>query len=154
MPPILERAIECFEVTVAKDPSFARGWASLAEAYAYASAYVGRDLAEDTRRAESAARRAVSLDDKLAAGHAMLGAVMLFLRWNFKAAETEYRRAIDLDPQGAYAIVEYADLLRETGRVEEAEAVIIKTRALLPKLPVLAVKQAEIWIGTGPMPPW
>lgn len=143
-PPILLRAIERFEFAVAKDPLFAPAWASLAEAYNYSFPYVGRDPAEDARRSEAAARRAIELDGKLAAGHAMLALDLFCLRWNFKDAESAYRRAIALDPRSAYAVVEYADLLRETGRIEEAVNEIRKARALMPAIPVLATKEAEI----------
>jgi tetratricopeptide (TPR) repeat protein len=147
MPPTLGRAIDRYEFAVARDPRFAKAWASLAEAYDYASVYVGRDRDEDARRAESAARRAVALDTNLPSGHAMLGLVHYCLRFDFKAAEIEYRRAIELDPRSTYAVIEYSDLLRQTGRLDEAEAQIRKARALQPGLPVLAVKQAEIQLG-------
>jgi tetratricopeptide (TPR) repeat protein len=74
----------------------------------------------------------------------MLGLVLFSMRWDFTAAEKEYRRTIELDPRSVYAIVEYADLLRDTGRTEQAAAEVRKARALLPMVPVLAVKEAEI----------
>ncbi len=143
-PQILERAIERYEFTVTKAPRFAKGWASLAEAYEYAFPYVGRDPALDQKRAEAAALRAVSLDSRLAAGHAMLALVRFYLQWDFAGAEAAYRRALELDPRNVYAVVEYADLLRETGRVELAAAEVRKARALQPALPILAIKEAEI----------
>lgn len=149
VPPTLERAIERFEVAVASDPRFAPAWASLAEAYEYASAFAGRDRKEDARRAESAARRAVALDPDLPAGHAMLGLVLFCLRWDLKGAEAEYRAALALDPRNPNAAAEFADLLRETGRLEEAEQLIRRSRALLPALPVLAWKEAEIQLDLG-----
>ncbi|HEY7096206.1 MAG TPA: tetratricopeptide repeat protein [Terriglobales bacterium] len=143
-PQILLRAIERYEYAVAQAPSFARAWASLAEAYEYAFPYVGRDAERDAERAEAAARRAVVLDGNLAIGHANLALVLFYLRWDLKAAEVEYRRAIGLDRRLAYPIVEFADLLRETGRCHEAELELRKARADQPALPVLAWKQAEV----------
>lgn len=143
-PQTLRRAIERYEFAVAKDPRFAEGWASLAEAYDYAFPYVDRDPLEDARRAEAAAKHAVALDNQLAAGHAMLALVQFMMRWDFRSAEAEYRRAIELNPRNYYAVVEYADLLRETGRVEQAADEVRKARALLPAIPVLLAKDAEI----------
>jgi tetratricopeptide (TPR) repeat protein len=143
-PQPLLRAIDRLEYAVAESPSFARAWASLAEAYEYAFAYVGRNPAADAKRAECAARKAVALDKKLPMAHANLALVLFYLRWDFAGAEAEYRRAIDLDPRLSFPIVEYADLLRETGRFDQAEAEIRKARALLPAVPVLAWKQSEI----------
>jgi tetratricopeptide (TPR) repeat protein len=149
MPPTLARAIDRYEFAVARSPSFATGWASLAEAYDYASVYTGRDRDADADRAEAAAQRAIALDGNLAAGHAMLGLVRFCLRFDFKGAESSYRTAIELDPRSTYAIIEFTDLLRETGRLAEAEEQIRKARALQPGLPVLAVKQAELQLDRG-----
>ncbi|HYO82908.1 MAG TPA: tetratricopeptide repeat protein, partial [Bryobacteraceae bacterium] len=148
-PATVTRAIERLEFSVAADPGSARAWAKLAEAYDYAFPYSGRDPAEDGRRAEAAARRAVVLDDRYAEGHHMLALVLYMIRWDFPAAEREYRRALELDPRNIYAAVEYADLLRETGRVQQAADLIRKSRALNPGLPALASKEAEIHLDLG-----
>lgn len=148
-PKTLLRAIERLEFAVARDPKSARAWATLAEAYDYAFAYVGRDQTEDMRRAETAARKAIQLDENLAAGHHMLGLVLGFLKWDLDGAERAYKRALTLDPQNADAVAEYADLLRETGRVAEAAETVRKARALLPALPLLLVKEAEIQLDLG-----
>jgi tetratricopeptide (TPR) repeat protein len=148
-PPTILRAIERLEFAVAKDPNLAGAWATLAEAYDYVFPYVNRDQAEDARRAEAAARRAVTLDSRLAAGHHMLGLILWMMKWDFPAAEQSYRRALELDPDNVYAAVEYADLLRETGRTEQAAALIRKSRAHVPALPQLAAKEAEIYLDLG-----
>jgi tetratricopeptide (TPR) repeat protein len=147
MPRTLARAIDRYELAVTVSPTFARGWASLAEAYEYASAFVGRSAAQDARRAEAAAHRAVTLDPNLPEAHAMLALVRFYLRWDFVGAEAAYRRAIALDPRAAWAIVEFADLLRETNRLDEAAAEIRRARALQPALPALAVKEAELLLA-------
>ena len=149
LPATLQRALERFEFAVARDPNFARAWSSLAEAYDYAAPYVGRDANQDETRAEAAARRAIALDSKSAAGYAILGLTLMSWRWNWAEAEAAYRRALALDPRSAYAVVEFVDLLRQTGRLNEAENELRKARALLPGLPVLANKQAELELERG-----
>jgi serine/threonine-protein kinase len=148
-PPALVRAVERLEFAVAKDPNFAQAWATLAEAYDYLFPYVGRNPAEDASRAETAARRAVELDDNLASAHHMLGLIQWMMRWDFASAEASYKRALALDPLNVYAVVEYADLLRECGRSKEAAVLISKSQALLPALPQFAVKEAEIHLDFG-----
>lgn len=148
-PATLVRAVERLEFAVARDPGFARGWASLAEAYDYALAYVGRDREEDGRRAEAAARRAVAIDSKLATGHHMLGLILWMVKWDFAGAERSYQRTLELDPYNVYAVVEYADLLRETRRLDKAEELIRKSMALQPALPQLSTKEAEINLDRG-----
>ena len=79
----------------------------------------------------------------------MLALVRWLMKWDFKAADKSYRRALELDPRNVYAAVEYADLLRETSRTTEAAELIRRSRALLPALPQLAVKEAEIQLDLG-----
>src|SRR5690606_38995952 len=55
----------------------------------------------------------------------------------------------ELDPRNVYAVVEFADLLRETGRTAEAADLIRRSRALLPATPYLAAKEAEIQLDLG-----
>jgi tetratricopeptide (TPR) repeat protein len=148
-PTTVTRAIERLEFAVASNPNFAPAWTTLAEAYNYAFPYVGRDPAEDARRSEAAARRAVALDGRSSEGRHMLALALFMLKWDLPAAEKEYRRALELDPRNMYAAVEYADLLRETGRTAEAAALIRRSRALLPALPQLAAKEAEIHLDLG-----
>lgn len=143
-PEPLLRAIERFEFAVARDPRFARAWASLAEAYEYASGFVGRDLEEDRRRAEAAANQAVRLDRRLAAGRHMQALLAKGLRWDFVRAASAYRRTLELEPRNAFAAIEYADLLLETGHPERARDVVKTARGLLPVFPALAVKESEI----------
>lgn len=148
-PMTLLRAIERLEYSVARDPWRAPAWASLAEAYDYAAGFAGRDVAEDGRRMEAAALRAIGLDPKFAPGHHMLGLMNKGIRWDFAKAEASYREALELDPRNVYAAAEFADLLLETGRPALAADAIRKARALQPASPVLAVKEAELQVYLG-----
>lgn len=148
-PKTLLRAIERLEYAVARSPRFAPAWATLAEAYDYEAGFVVPDPQAVMARAEAAARTAIRLDHSLAAGHHMLALQLKNVRWDFPQAEAAYRRALALDPNNAYAIVEFADLLWETGRLPEAEAEIRKARWRLPDLVVLAAKDADIQLALG-----
>jgi tetratricopeptide (TPR) repeat protein len=148
-PKTLTRAIERLEYAVARSPHFAPAWATLAEACDYEAGFVAPNPQAVMARAETAARTAVRLDDRLAAGHHMLALQLKNVRWNFQEAEASYRRAIALDPNNAYAVAEFADLLWQTGRIEEAETVVRDARWRMPHLAVLAAKYAEIQLALG-----
>lgn len=149
IPPTLERALERFEFAVARNPAQAGAWASLAEAYDYASAYHGRAASDDAQRAEAAARRAIALDPRLASGHAILATVQFYLRRDLDQAERSYRRALALEPRAPFTVVEFCDLLVASGRRPEAFAELGKARALLPRTAVLVAKQAELHLEAG-----
>src|SRR5262249_19095819 len=90
-----------------------------------------------------------ALDDRLAAGHHMLGLVLWNMKWDLAGAERSYRRTLELEPNRMYAAIELADLLRESGRSEEAAELIRRSRALLPAMPQLATKEADIELDLG-----
>jgi TolB-like protein/DNA-binding winged helix-turn-helix (wHTH) protein/Tfp pilus assembly protein PilF len=115
----VNKAIQYFQDGIAKDPKDARLYAGLAEAYNAATTYYSSP-AEVMPRAKEAARRAVELDSKLASGHVKLGYVHLFYDWDWPAAEMEYRRALDINPNSPEAQLGYANYLGTLGRFGEA----------------------------------
>jgi len=83
-------------------------------------------------KAREAAKKAIELDDTLADAHAELGFIIFWYDWDWKAAETQYKRALELDPNGADTHLFYAHLLSNTGRHSEALAEVKRARELDP----------------------
>jgi Tfp pilus assembly protein PilF len=71
-------------------------------------------------KAKEAARRAVEIDDGLAEAHASLAGIFKIYDWDWAAAEREYKRAIELNPNYATGHRMYAAFLAAVGRAEEA----------------------------------
>jgi len=115
----VNRAIQYFQEGIAKDPKDARLYSALAEAYDASTTYYSSP-AEAMPRAKEAALRAVELDPNLASGHVRLGYVRLFFDWDWPAAESEYRRALDINPSLPEAQLGYANYLGTLGRFDEA----------------------------------
>src|SRR5713101_6247462 len=93
----LRRAAALLESAVQRDPGFAKAWAALAQARALAPYYRLAAMKESLEDAEKAARKALAIDDSLAAAHSALADVLRD-RFDWLAAEAEYRRALDLNP--------------------------------------------------------
>jgi tetratricopeptide (TPR) repeat protein len=126
------RAIEQFEAAVARDESFAGGWAQLAEAH-HLRVMIGAAAPVDAYPAAAdAARRAVTLDDTLADAHVATGLVQLWFDWNPQAAARSYERALALNGSHAAAHHDYAWSLVALGRANEALAHITAARDLDP----------------------
>jgi len=113
------KAIQYFQEGIAKDPQDARLYAALAEAYDAVTTYYSSP-AEVMPKAKEAALRAVELDPHLASAHVRLGYVRLFFDWDWPAAETEYHRALDINPSSPEAQLGYANYLATLGRFDEA----------------------------------
>jgi serine/threonine-protein kinase len=71
-------------------------------------------------KAKEAALRAIALNDASAGAHEALAVVRTWTDWDWAAAEPEWKRALELDPNGATIHSYYAHFLAITGRPEEA----------------------------------
>jgi len=71
-------------------------------------------------KVKAAATRALELDNTLAAAHMWLGAASYCTDWNWRAAETEFRRAIRLNPNYATAHQVYGVHLVLLGQFDQA----------------------------------
>ncbi len=76
--------------------------------------------ADGVPKAKAAALKAVELDDSLPDAHYVLAIVYAWADWNWPAAESEFRRAIELNPGFAGAHAYYAHLLNTLRRPDEA----------------------------------
>jgi tetratricopeptide (TPR) repeat protein len=70
-------------------------------------------------RAKAAATRAIEINETLAEPHATLGYVKFWFEWDFASAESEFRRAIELNADYATAHHWYGESLGMMGRFRE-----------------------------------
>ena len=120
-------AIQVFEQAVAVDANYALAYAGLADCHCFLSCQL--DYGAVTPRvasplSEAAARRALELDGRLAAGHSALASILKNYHWDWELSEREFRAAIALNPSYPKAHQSYADLLAALGRFDEALAQI------------------------------
>ena len=104
---------------------------------------------EAMTRAREAAKKALSLDDSLAAAHASLGFVEMHYDWNFSAAENEFLRAIALDPDYATAHHWYAYDLVALGHLENAIAQVRLARKADPLSVIINHDLGELLMFAG-----
>jgi len=101
------------------DPRSARLYAALAEAYSESVPYYNSP-ANGMPSAKQAALKALELDPNLANAHATLGDIHLLFDWDWMAAESEYRRALETNPNSPQAQLGYTSYLSTVGRHDEA----------------------------------
>jgi TolB-like protein len=116
----LDQSIDPLMEAIAKDPSFAPAYASLATAFAIRSGQGRQDIPDEVRKLRAAAEQAIRLDPLLAEAHAALG--MLYARdAQWVESEKSFRRAIELDPGSSASHLSFGVyLLRTLGRTQEA----------------------------------
>jgi len=98
----LRKSIEYLKQAIAKDPGYALAYAALADSYGLLRFYGGASPAESVVPAETAAKKALELDDTLAEAHASLGLIATE-ELDLNRAVKEQERAIRLNPNYATA---------------------------------------------------
>jgi serine/threonine protein kinase/Flp pilus assembly protein TadD len=136
--PDLQRAVEHFRRAIDVDPTYASAYAGLADAYSLLGYQNYLAPREAFPKATAAARRAIDLDGHLADPHASLGYVHLYYDWDFAAADAEFTRAIELNPNLVPARHFYSILLTALLRPTEAREQIERARSLDPLSPLVA----------------
>ena len=127
-----DQSIPYFEDALKKDPAFAPAYLGLAKAYTNLGTVFSGVSPQTTRpKVTTFARKALELDPDLVEAHVELANV-LQEEWHWKEAETEYRRALDLNPNNATAYQWFALWLVCQGRADEAVNSIQHARALDP----------------------
>jgi TolB-like protein/Tfp pilus assembly protein PilF len=127
----LRQAVTFFQDAIGRDATFAGAHAGLAEAYIGLGAYGVLPRSEAYARAMEAARRALELDPSLPEAYAALGYADKN-RFEWDAAETNFKRAIELRPGYATAHHWYSIYLTQLGRFPEAIAEIQAAISLDP----------------------
>ena len=119
-PDSIRKAIGYFEQAIEKDPGFALAYSGLADSYVVPANRFEPQFGMP--KAKTAALQALAIDETLAEAHTSLARVLQVYDWNWKDAEREYKRAIELNPRYAIAHQWYGGYLERTGRINEAIA--------------------------------
>ena len=145
------KAIEDLREAIAADPHNARLYAALASVYAASHTFL-KSPAEVMPQAKEAAQKALELDPNIAGAHATLGYVSLFFDWDWTRAETEYHRALDLNPSLPDAQLGYASYLATLGHFDEAISRIRQAYAVDPLATESRSDALWIYYFSGRMP--
>lgn len=131
-PPDFQKAIGFFQQAIDQDPNYALAYTGLADSYALLTAYTAEQSDVVMPKAKAAALKALELDGRLAEAHASLGQIAAYYDYDFPAAEREYRRALELNPNYATAHQWLAEHLATMKRFDESLAEIRRALELDP----------------------
>jgi TolB-like protein len=116
----LWQAIEYFERAIEIDSTFAAAYAGLALSYAELGKGYNIIAPHDTwPKVRQTAEKAVGLNEGLAEAHTAL-ALVNESEWNWVGAESEYKWALELNPNSVEVLREYGDFLQDMGRTDKA----------------------------------
>jgi TolB-like protein/DNA-binding winged helix-turn-helix (wHTH) protein len=138
------QALDYFQQSIAKDPGYAPAQTGVADTYAMMSNYGLAPHTEAMVNARAAAVRAIELDANLAEAHNALAVIAEDYDYDWRTAEKEFQRAIELNPNYATAHQWYAQCLALQGRFSEALAHSERARALDPLSTIVVADHAVI----------
>jgi serine/threonine-protein kinase len=118
----LRQAIDYFDRAIARQPDFVLAIAAKASVIGPLVLFGHAPLEESVREYRALTARALELDPASGEAHVALGILKLFFDWEWDAAGSALRRAIELNPNDAHAHHHLANYLNVMGRREEAVA--------------------------------
>lgn len=130
-PESMRKGVEYMLRAIDLDPSFALGYAGLANAYVGAST-IAFAPEEAMPKARAAALKAIEMDNTLAEAYSALAQVKERFEHDRPGAEKEYRRAIAINPNNSITRGRYSEYLLQQGRVREAISQMAKAKELEP----------------------
>jgi len=141
----LKKAIDYFNQAIALDPDFALAYSGLADSYLVLPQFAEYRLSEALPKAKDAALKALAIDDALAEAHVSLASVKE-AEWDDVAAENEYKRAIELNPNYPTGHHWYANLLDGMDRMDESLVEMKRALELDPLSPMINVTLAWLYL--------
>ena len=131
------RAIEFLTQAIQLDPRYALAWSELSRAWLALSGdfLEGKAAQEANAKARDAAERALAISPGLAAAHNARGDLLQLVDFDWRGAEAEYRRALELSPNDAQAQFNLGSALASYGELDQA---IVLTRQALVTDPLRA----------------
>lgn len=146
----LQKAIEYFTEATKIDPNYARAYAGLADCYTILENWGYVAPAEAGPKRDMYVAKALELDNSLAEAHVALATILTSKQWNFREAEREYKRAIELNPKYATAHHFYGNgLLGPQGRHDEAISELKEAKRLDPLSPMISANLGDRFLEAG-----
>ncbi len=143
-PPDITQSIGFFQQAFELDPTYALAYVGLADAYARLAITSDVPSRDAFPQAKAAATRALEIDESLAEPHATLALIHMWFDWDWKAAESEGKRAVELNPNSGIARLAYAHVLSNLGRHEEAIAQAARGRELDPVSLIINTREGAV----------
>ena len=114
------RATVYFRQALDLDAEYALCWAELGRAYSIEAGRGWVAVAQGFHSSREATMRSLALEPNLAEGHAQLGRIQIAYDWDFRGAQSSYRKALGLAPGSSSVLDGAAVLAYKLGRFDEA----------------------------------
>jgi len=115
-----------------KAPDYAAAWAGIGSVWVSRQQMGVVPPKEAFPKAKAALQKALELDDTDVEANRVLAGYLSWVEWDWEAADKQWRRVFELDPNYSAALPGYAHFLMNTGRPDQAMAKIKQALELDP----------------------
>lgn len=144
-----DTSLEYFEKALIEDPNYALAYAGMSDTYNLMTLQRHIDKKEGRDKSVELALKALEMDDQIAIAHNSLASIYTYIDWNWAKAESEYLKAIALNPNYSTAHHYYSEHLSIIGQHEKARYHINKALELDPLSFVIHFVSAKLYLGRG-----
>jgi TolB-like protein len=116
----LDSALKYFEKAIAIDPAYAQAYAGICDVWATKQQALVVTAAEGNAKSMAALMKAIELDSTISEVQYSLAHKKTWGLWDWKGAESAFKKSISLNPNNALAHAVYSNMLNILGRPEEA----------------------------------
>ena len=145
----IETSREHFQRSIEIDPGYAMAYTGLADAFNLLGWLAVLPGKEAYPKAKAAAAKALQIDDSLGEPHASLAFARFHYDWDWPGAKSEFKRAIELNPNYSVARHWHAYCLLSVGQTGEALTEIKRAQKLDPLSHIISNTASAIlcWAG-------
>lgn len=131
-PADFRKAIDYFEQALRLDPNYALALAWMANAYHGLGVQRAESPRDVIEKSKQAVKRALELDPNLAEAYTVRARINYSFEWDFAAAERDFQRALELEPNNEMTHCWYAVWASYNGRFDQAMTEIETALAINP----------------------
>jgi TolB-like protein/Flp pilus assembly protein TadD/DNA-binding winged helix-turn-helix (wHTH) protein len=148
-PDSVAKALNYYQLAVAKDPRYGLAWAGIAHALITSTVTTEADREAILPASRDALQHALEYGPNLAETQLALGSFHFFIDRNLEPAEAAARKAVALDPNCAMCHMFLGIVLSQTGEHIEARAMLRRARELDPLFPLMFANSAVVALTAG-----
>jgi TolB-like protein len=142
------KGVEAFNQAITIDPNYALAYAGLSDAYFYAST-IHLPPAEALPKVGEYARKALDIDDSLAAAHHSIANYKANYERDNAGAKREFERALELDPSDTSIYFDYSQLQSNVGDGEQGIALARSAKSIDPQEAGISYTLAQALVLSG-----
>jgi serine/threonine-protein kinase len=145
-PSSFDQAERYFEQAIEEDPSYAPAHAGLAWVWTARQQFGASPPSEAGPKAKASAERAIALDESSDVAHEALAVINTWTDWDWDAAEREFGRTLELNPNNASAHAWFAHFLAIVGRLDDAVEHAERSIELDPHNPLFKALYGQVLV--------